>query len=603
MAQQYLNELGLAGNQSMPISSTLVFWHPSIDDRLHIRSGAHSIKWSYELNTASTPTVGGEVVQILSCFVGPITITGEAAGYQTGSKVARTERPGWGPGTTTPTDEALTIVDWFLQYMHLAGTLQGQDDRRNEAAIKFSYPARGWEFFIQVTALSGFDFSADQVTVPWSITAEIVSDAGLDYFEAATMNSFTDSLTERKLLYKAISPGFDYRSNPFLNPGVNDPGGAALSSRLGDNFQSLVASWADADFMTWGFNPFGNPGELMPEDPYTVWQRLLGGEFIGQPPTTDYLNAAYSAAGGGGASGSQTLPGQVLPEERWIQSLLEALGYPLTQQNICFMRSWQAWEGGHTKNTAKFNWLNSTQKAKGSVSAGTKQASVQAYPDFETGVQATAQTITSGNSGRGYPAIEAALASGNPTNYWDEMAADLRTWHGGQDDAYRNKIRASTEQCLAQYASAIASVGVLGPVLDGGTPVWNMRPTHWTSGVDNSRAIDVVANPGTPVYAPEDMDIEVNDPWGAQGGGRARAVGASGIKWWMGHLTGGRTGPVKKGEQFSTISSEHSVPHIHVGIDTTAVLGRPLTSPQNYSIYLPDGSVVKTVGEQLSGNL
>jgi hypothetical protein len=453
MAQQFLNELGLAGNQSMPINSTLIFSHPQMEEDLRVRSGANSIKWSYELNTISTPTVGGEVVQILSCFVGPITIEGTAAGYQTGATVNRGERPGWGPGTTTPTDEALNIVHWFLRYMHLAGALQGQDDRRNEAAIKFSYPARNWDFWIQVTQLNGFDFSSDQVLVPWSITAEILSDAGLDYFEAATMNTFTDSLTERTLLHKAISPGFDYANNPFINRALNDPGGAALSSRLGDNFQTLIASWSDSNFMTWGFHPFGNPGELMPEDPYTVWQRLLGGEFVGKPPTTDYLGISYDAAtdGGGGGGGGETLPGQVLPEERWLEDVLRALGAPISQQNICFMRAWQAWEGGHTKNAAKYNWLNVTTPMKGSSSAGTSQSSIQKYSDYETGVAAQVKTITNGR----YPNIVAGLREGNPLTDWDGVARDLHMWHTGREgghDTYSNNIRRSAEQCIAKYA-------------------------------------------------------------------------------------------------------------------------------------------------------
>ena len=56
----------------------LVFRHPSLRRRLYVTHGATEIRWSYNLNTVTTPTYGGEVVQILSAYVGPMTITGQA---------------------------------------------------------------------------------------------------------------------------------------------------------------------------------------------------------------------------------------------------------------------------------------------------------------------------------------------------------------------------------------------------------------------------------------------------------------------------------------------------------------------------------------------
>jgi hypothetical protein len=296
--------LGFQGEKSVTIDSTLVFSHPALEDPLHIRSGANSIRWSYELNTTSTPTVGGEVVQILSCFVGPITIQGEAYGRGTGPAEPRGLQAGW--GRHTPVDEAAEIITWFLDYMHRAGALVGENQqRRNETAVRFAYPARGWDFWIQVTDIQGFDFSADQVTVPWAITAEVVSDAGLNYFEAATMSQFTEDLTSRAVLQRAISPDHEFDVNPFVNPELQGVGWGDLSSRLGDNFQSLIAAWAGGDFMHWGFNPFGDPGDIMTNDPYSLYHQLVGGEFIGTLPGETILDVGGRTFTGP-ASGSDT---------------------------------------------------------------------------------------------------------------------------------------------------------------------------------------------------------------------------------------------------------------------------------------------------------
>jgi len=452
-----LNELGFTGNQSVPIDSVLVFTHPQLPEPLRVRSGAHSIKWSYELNTLSTPTVGGEVVQILSCFVGPITIQGEAVGYQTGARADRSKRPGW--AGYTPTDEAVSIMDWFLDYMHLAGTLQGDDETRNQAAIRFEYPARGWAFWIQVTGLQGFDFSTKQVTVPWSITAEVISDAGLDYFEAATMNTFTDDLTSRTLLAQAISPGYDAASNPFINPALNSPGDAALAARLGDNFQSLIASWAGANFMTWGFNPMGDPADIMSEDPYSFYHKQLGGEYLGTFTTdtvTDYGGIPVDVGSATGTGGSDAGDAATGPVPDWIAAVLRVGGWGQTQQNVCFLRSWQKWEGGGTNNAATFNFMNTTLEIPGHSHGNNPgmRSDIQAYDTFDNGVLATVKTIKSGNSGAGYPRIGAALGLGNVLDNWGGVQHDLNVWvsgpnAGGLDSpsAYTEHIRKDTEAC------------------------------------------------------------------------------------------------------------------------------------------------------------
>ncbi|MEM3008434.1 MAG: hypothetical protein QXY15_10335 [Candidatus Nitrosotenuis sp.] len=292
------------GRQRISIESDLIFSHPAMENDLIIRSGAHSIFWSYELNTQSTPTIGGEVIQVLSCFVGPMTIVGEAAGMHP-DRNPYTSPIGWG-AKYTPVNEMEDIVKWFLTYMELAGTKRRSNKRRNETAITFIYPARGWEFLIQIVALEGFDVAVDKPTIPWSITAEIVSDRALDYFVAATMNTFTDSILNKINFHSTITRGFEFERNPFLNPELNRNFSGSLAQRIGDNFQALIASWAAGDFMNWGWDVTGNNASL-PSDPYNIYGNIYGGWFIGDKRDFSDWGADFSNISGPD-SGSYTYP-------------------------------------------------------------------------------------------------------------------------------------------------------------------------------------------------------------------------------------------------------------------------------------------------------
>jgi hypothetical protein len=67
------------------------FYHPDIpsssDGRrpgpyLTVNSGLEEASWSYNLNCMTYPTYGGEVVQILSCNVGELTLAGTLPSYR-----------------------------------------------------------------------------------------------------------------------------------------------------------------------------------------------------------------------------------------------------------------------------------------------------------------------------------------------------------------------------------------------------------------------------------------------------------------------------------------------------------------------------------------
>lgn len=314
MLQQVASALGprppLFGKDevSIPKNATLIFEHPSIaSGPLYIHSGATAIKWAYHLNTQSTPTIGGEVVQVISALVGPIQISGQAAGLKTnktGQLDPNSEIKGWlDHGTKkaySPNDELEAIVSWFREYMTLAGSNVRGNQLRNERAITFSYPERGWIFYIQVTNLDGFRYDSTVIAPEWSITAEIVNDNALDYLAGVTMSSFTDDVFTNQQLVGKIglsafassktetdNPNFgqtgDFGStNPFLNPELS-PSAIEAAKKMGDNFQGLVAAWATGDFAHMGFGALLDNGAL-PKNVDSAYQQLFGTTVLGSLP-------------------------------------------------------------------------------------------------------------------------------------------------------------------------------------------------------------------------------------------------------------------------------------------------------------------------------
>ena len=88
----------------------------------------------------------------------------------------------------------------------------------------------------------------------------------------------------------------------------------------------------------------------------------------------------------------------------FAQALLGALELPVTYNNIAALIAWQAAEGGHWFNTAKYNPLNTTRELPGSVlwnplwtdAQGVKHG-VQSYQSWDQGLEATAKTLAQKN--------------------------------------------------------------------------------------------------------------------------------------------------------------------------------------------------------------
>lgn len=288
----------LNGIDQVRIDSTIRFshQHPLLASHpLILRSGANAIKWAYNLNTQVTPTYGGEVVQILSCNVGPMQISGNPMGSY--------DREGNADVNQTVYDELERIRKWFLTYMHIAGTINRKDDRtqRDQRAVRFEYPARGWEFWIQPTNLSGIRAARDVVSPEWALTAEILSDNDLNFFSGMTMAAFTDTITSQAALASADATfqrmsqiGFDPNS-PWIDP-TSAANAVTDLGRFGDNFQALLGAWSSGDFAHFGFNQLNGTGDnKLTSDQQDYWTKIFGSNTI-------TLSASVTSTGIGGSS-------------------------------------------------------------------------------------------------------------------------------------------------------------------------------------------------------------------------------------------------------------------------------------------------------------
>ncbi len=112
---------------------------------------------------------------------------------------------------------------------------------------------------------------------------------------------------------------------------------------------------------------------------------------------------------------------------------MKRLGVPVTHQNLAFLAGWQRWEGGHTHNSARFNWLNTTHGPGVSIN----KVGVKSFGDFQTGIKSLAETLHNGR----YGDLVGALASGDP--FSANPSAGLQTWVSGRADgnpAYARKV-------------------------------------------------------------------------------------------------------------------------------------------------------------------
>ncbi len=303
----------------------------------------------------------------------------------------------------------------------------------------------------------------------------------------------------------------------------------------------------------------------------------------------------------------------------WRVALLRRIGARPTKQNLRFLDTWQRWEGGHTNNDARFNWLNTTRDAPGAIGS-INSVGVKKFRSFEDGINALASTLKNGK----YSDIVKGFRAGDP--YKVKPGAGLQTWVSGSptgNPSYAQKILGGPvtsspargakppkhtpppgagdeawEYAMGlifaddpEMADLMTSLDPTAPLSDYGPSNPDRAPraprgtatkltgktlqpgtswggTHVTDGLDWNKgqrtARDIMAAPGTAVLAPESGVIVRHGS--AQGGQAMYFMSESGHLYWLGHIdnmlpAGTR---VRKGERIAAISSDHAAPHLHI---------------------------------------
>lgn len=93
----------------------------------------------------------------------------------------------------------------------------------------------------------------------------------------------------------------------------------------------------------------------------------------------------------------------------FAQAVLGKMGLPESPANMDFMLSWMSAEGGNWHNSASYNPLNTSLAMPGQLGTMGTQGNIARYKDWDQGIEATVQTLSSQK--HGYPAIINALKS------------------------------------------------------------------------------------------------------------------------------------------------------------------------------------------------
>ena len=133
--------------------------------------------------------------------------------------------------------------------------------------------------------------------------------------------------------------------------------------------------------------------------------KFLGKNMFGTP-----ANAATQNQSGSSMAGK--VPSKLIEgndaQQQWAKDFLTKVGAPITSENLAAMTTWMAYEGGHWKNSATYNPLNTTLETSASTGS-INDVGVQKYSSYAGGLDATVQTINNGLYGN----ILEALRQGN----------------------------------------------------------------------------------------------------------------------------------------------------------------------------------------------
>lgn len=204
----------------------ILFDHPTVGTLEMNNINPNSIEWSYGMNTQSYPTYGGEVVQILSCYIDDITITGDLRLYS----------------------DAENVHAYFINYMQAAtqGTGHANSPRFDTTPVKFTYVERGWTFDIYPKSLPAFKWGRDVIVPTWTVTAA-VSEVG---------NEITDILVDQALQSYMAGQGVEFFGTATAGIGFKEdnPFSGLISedqkdiNKLADFFNNLIPAYMESDF-------------------------------------------------------------------------------------------------------------------------------------------------------------------------------------------------------------------------------------------------------------------------------------------------------------------------------------------------------------------
>lgn len=224
------------------VSHPLRFSHPVVGT-LELATGLDEASWGYSLNTMTYATYGGEVVQILSCQIDNLNLSGTFRTYK----------------------EMEKFYTYMLRYMQVAS--QGRGSKKpgktsfNQEAMKFLYPERGWEFEIMPIQVPGFRRGTEVVAPTWQMIAHVIDKSGdveklsdLVISEAEIQGvvgqsgEFSDSFgLEGKVGYDPDNPF----SDPYTKVGLSfdeKAKAADIANLAGEAYAGLIKSYMNKDF-------------------------------------------------------------------------------------------------------------------------------------------------------------------------------------------------------------------------------------------------------------------------------------------------------------------------------------------------------------------
>lgn len=154
--------------------------------------------------------------------------------------------------------------------------------------------------------------------------------------------------------------------------------------------------------------------------------------------------------------------GQV--DDTFYESVLVALGAPVTPTNLALLDAWQACEGGD----ANFNPFNTTERDTGSTPYN--DAGVQNYPTEGIGVHATVATLQL----HYYEGIRLALRTQDSKGFGE--AVDSSPWGTKHVSEYLSQHPAPAPVPTSQ--NPVPGIGTRPPVLAEGAGMPPKAPNH-----------------------------------------------------------------------------------------------------------------------------